>query len=145
MVKAQSPKSFAAVSCRSRTNRDALRKVAGKSVSISRRAEEDESGLSLLIERLKSVVPTISDVEKREVSDLEIMQHAINYIYDLNSVLQRDTSSDEETHEDAENLSSSREEFSPKQIKQRDFISRPEHISRSQPNSRQRALSTPVC
>lgn len=87
MVKAQSPKPPTAVSCIPTESSDVLHKFCRSSITISRREEEDATVVSQLIENLRSVVPTISHIQKEKVTDLEIMQHAINYIYHLNSVL----------------------------------------------------------
>lgn len=65
---------------------DVLRKPAIKSHAIcARQTECVVPDLNQLYDNLKSVVPTISD--KQNLSTLELMQHAIDYIYDLNSVL----------------------------------------------------------
>lgn len=64
-----------------------LHKPSPKSIKISRRTEEDESGISELLAKLKSVVPAVSGKNVQELSSLEIMQHAIDYINDLSSTL----------------------------------------------------------
>ncbi|XP_039271195.2 uncharacterized protein LOC120345717 [Styela clava] len=64
-----------------------LNRPSPKSIKICRRNDEEESGISDLLAKLKSVVPTVSGTNVEELSSLEIMQHAIDYIYDLSSTL----------------------------------------------------------
>lgn len=64
-----------------------LNKPLPKSITISKRSDEDEAGVSELLEKLKSVVPTVSGKSVDELTSLDIMQHAIEYIYDLSYAL----------------------------------------------------------
>ena len=64
-----------------------------KSGSICRPSNE-ESGVKELLSKLRSVLPSAND----QLSTLDVMQHAIYYIQDLNDILAKDkpTLSDEE-------------------------------------------------
>ena len=61
--------------------------------SITRHCSE-ESGVKELLRKLRSVLPSAGD----ELSTLDIMQHAIYYIHDLNDILSQEkpTISDDE-------------------------------------------------
>lgn len=123
MVKAQSPKPSTAVSCIPSERSGVLHKFCQSSITIARREENEAAVVSQLIDNLRSVVPTISHIQKEKVTDLEIMQHAINYIYHLNSVLS--TRCTEYQHEQSrENESAPNNECS-NVLKQEPIISTP--------------------
>lgn len=144
MVKAQSPKPSTAVSCRARLHDDVLHTNAGKSIAISRRRDDEESGLSHLIGKLKSVVPTLEGKQKQELTDLEIMQHAINYIYDLSSVLQSDYTEVEEIQEPQEEIILPNSNYICHTMDSERFINSNSHSSGVQ-QKECRSMSAPVC
>ena len=62
-----------------------IRKTVKSPSSISRTSNE-ENGLKELVGKLRSILPTASD----NLSTLDVMQHAIYYIHDLNDILTND-------------------------------------------------------
>lgn len=73
---------------KARVTSDPLRKSSAEYSPLSKGRTEAIPRIADLYKQLRSVVPTASAKEEFEISDLDIMQHAIDYIYYLNSILE---------------------------------------------------------